>query len=66
MLRDRGMFAYFAFHLFSADGRHSSAIVDLLRLIKRPEDLHIEVRGIISYPHLATALLYDVSQRWRL
>ena len=24
------------------------------------------MQGMISYPHLATALLFDVSQRWNL
>ena len=41
-----------------------SAVAELLRLIERLEDLHTEVQGRISFPHLATALLFDVLQRW--
>ena len=28
------------------------------------EELHTEVQGMISSPHLATTLLFDVFQRW--
>ena len=63
-LRDLGTFAFVALHLFSAGGRHSSAVAKLLRLIERLEEIHTEVQGMISSPHLATTLLYDVSRRW--
>ena len=59
-----GTFAFVALHLFSAVGRHSSAVAELLRLIERLEDLHTEVQGVISSPNLATTLLFDVLRRW--
>ena len=34
-LRDSGTFAFVALHIFSAAGRHVSAVAELLRLIKR-------------------------------
>ena len=52
-LRDLGTFAFVASHLFSAGGRHSSAVAELLRLIERLEELHTKVQGMISSPHLA-------------
>ena len=42
-LRNLGIFAVVALHLFSSGGRYSSAITDLLRLIDRMEDLHTKV-----------------------
>ena len=62
-LRDLGTFAIVASHLFSVGERHSSAVAELLRLIERLEELHMEVQGMISSPHLATTLLFDVSQQ---
>ena len=53
-------------HLFSAAGRHAAAVTELLRLIKRLEELHTKVQGMITSPHLATTLLYDVLRRWSL
>ena len=47
-------------------GRHSSAVPELLRLIEMLKELHTEVQGMISSPHLATTLLFDVSRRWNL
>ena len=46
-LCDLGTFAFAASHLFSVGSRHSSAIAKLLRLIKRLEDLHTKVQGMI-------------------
>ena len=63
-LRNLGTFAFVASQLFSTGGRHSSAVAELLRLIERLEELHTEVQGMISSPHLVTTLLYDVSRRW--
>ena len=60
------MFAFFASHLFSAGGRHSSAVKELLCLIERLEDIHTKVQGIISSPQLSMTLLYDMSKRWSL
>ena len=34
-LRDSGTFTFVALHIFSAAGRHASAVAELLRLIKR-------------------------------
>ena len=65
-LRDIVTFEFFSLHLFSVGGRHSSAVAYLLCLSERLEELHTEVQGMITYPHLATALLYDVSQCWSL
>ena len=61
---DLGTLTFVASHLFSAGGRHSSAVADLLRLIERLEELHTEVQGMISSPHLSTTLLFDVSRQW--
>ena len=52
-----GAFAFVASHFFSASGRHLSAFAELLSLIERLEELHAEVQGIISYPHLATEII---------
>ena len=49
-LRDLGTFAFVASHLFSAGGLHSSAVVELLCLIERLEELHAKVQGSISFP----------------
>ena len=57
-------FAFFALHLFSAGGRHSSAVSELLCLIERLEELHTEFQEMILSPHLATTLVFDVSRRW--
>ena len=65
-LRDLGTFAFVAFHLFSAVGRHASAVAELTRLIKRLEELHTEVQGMITTPHLPKTFLYDVLRLWSL
>ena len=65
-LRDLGTFDFVASHLFSAAGRHASAVAELLRLIKRLDDLHTEVQGMITSPYLATTLLYNVLCWWSL
>ena len=59
-----GQFAFFALLLFSAARRHSSDVLELLRLVEILEELHTELQGMISYPHMDTTLLYDVLQRW--
>ena len=59
-LRDLGTFAFVTLHLFYAGGRHLSAVAELLRLIDRLEELHTEVQGMISSPHLYTTLLFNV------
>ena len=56
-LCDLGTFAFSASHLFSAGGRHSSTFAELLCLIERLEELHTDVQGMISSPHLSTTLL---------
>ena len=61
---DLGTLTFVASHLFSAGGRHSSAVANLLRLIERLEELHTEVQGMISSPHLATTLLYGPQASW--
>ena len=43
-----------------------SAVTELLRLVERLEELHNKVQGVISSPHLATTLIFDVSGRWIL
>ena len=57
-------FAFAASHLFSAGRRHPYAVTELLCLIGRLEELHIELQRTISPPHLATSLLYNVLQCW--
>ena len=63
-LHNLGTFDFVASHLFYAGGRHLSVVTKLLRLIERLEELHTKVQGIISPPHLATTLFYDVLRRW--
>ena len=65
-LQDLGTFAFIALHLLSAGGRNLSDVVELLRLIERPQELNTEAQGIISPPHLTTTLLYNVLRRWSL
>ena len=65
-LRNLGTFAFVASHLFSAGRRHSSAVAEILCLIERLEYLPTEVQGMISSPHIATTLLFDVLRRWSL
>ena len=60
------MFAFVASHLLSTIRSHSSAVAELISIIKRPEEIHTEVQGVISSPHLDTKLLYYVSRRWSL
>ena len=63
-LCDLGTFDFVALHLYSAGVRHSSAVAELLNLIERLEEIHTEVQGMISSPHLTTILLYDVLRQW--
>ena len=60
VLRNLGLFAFVALHLFYESGKQLSAIVELLHLTERLEELHIKVQGTISSPNLATTLLSDV------
>ena len=60
------MFALVALHLFSAGGRQSSAIAEILSSVERLEEIHTKVQGMISSPHLATTLLFDLLRRWTL
>ena len=63
-LCEPGTFAFVMLHLLSKGGRHLSAVNKLLHLIERLEELHTEVHWIISSPHLARTLLYDVLCQW--
>ena len=65
-LQDLGQFAFVALHFFSAGGWQSSSVVEILRLIKRLEELHTEVQGMISSLYLATTLMYYVYWRCSL
>ena len=58
-LRDLGMFAFVSLHLFSVGRRHPSAVTEILHLIEKLDELHAEVQGMISSPHLSTTLLYN-------
>ena len=60
------MFSFVALHLFSVGGRNSSAIAEILRSVERLEEIHTKVQGIISSPHIAIALLFDLSWWWSL
>ena len=46
-LRDLGTFAFFTLHLFSVERRHLPAVAEILRLIKRMEELHTKMQGVI-------------------
>ena len=59
-LRGLGTFAFIASHLLSAGGRRLSAVVEIICLIERLEEIRSEVQGIILSPHLATKLLYGL------
>ena len=59
-LRSLGKFDFVASQILSAGRRHLSAVADLLLIIETMEELHTEVQGMISSPHLAMTLLYDV------
>ena len=59
-----GTFAFVVLRLFFTGRRHFSAVVELLRLVERLEEIHTEVQGVISSPELSISLLYDVSRRW--
>ena len=50
-------FAFVASHLFSVAGRHLSAVADLLRIIKRLEEIHTKVQGVTTSLHLAKKLV---------
>ena len=43
-----------------------SEVAELLHLIEILEELQTEVQGMILSPHLATTLIFGVSQRWSL
>ena len=53
-------YSFVASHLFYADRRHSPAVAETLRFIERLEELHTEMQGVVSSPHLATTLIFDV------
>ena len=40
--------------------------MELLQYLNETEELHTEVQGMISSPHLATTLLFDVLRWWSL
>ena len=65
-LRNLGIFTFIVLYLFYVGGRHSNAVMDLLRLNERLEDLHTDVQGMISYPYPSTTFLFDVSRLWSL
>ena len=62
-IRNLSTLVFIVSHIFSTGGCHWSGVTELLRLIERMEELHTEVQGMISYPNLATKILYDVSRR---
>ena len=66
VLCNLGTFAFVAFHLLSTGGGDAAAVADILRFIEILEEHQTEVQGMITRPHLTTALLYDVSRRWSL
>ena len=47
-------FAFVASHLFSTVGQHATAVLELFHIIERLEELHTEVQGMITSPHLET------------
>ena len=46
-LRELGIFAFVALHLFSTGGRYSSAVAEILRIITRLEEIHTKLQGMI-------------------
>ena len=40
--------------------------MEILRSVERLEEIHTKVQGMISSPHLATTLLFDLLRRWTL
>ena len=65
-IRDLGTFAFIASYLLSMGRRHATVIMDILYLIERLEELHTEVQGKITPPHLSTALIYYMSRLWSM
>ena len=63
-LRNLGMFNFLVSQLLFAGRRHLSAATKFLCLVERLEELHTEVQGMISSPHLSTKILYYMSRRW--
>ena len=59
-------FAFVALHLFSTAGRHTEEVVELFCLIYILENIHTELKRIITSTHLETTLLYDVLHWWEL
>ena len=57
-------FAFIVANLFTVGGWNAAVVADIPHLIERLEDLYKEVQGMITYPHLTTAILFDVSRRW--
>ena len=56
-------FSFVASHLLYAVGINVAAVADLLRLIESLEEIHTEVKGVITSPHLATTITNNVL-RW--
>ena len=65
-ISDLVTFSFVAVRLLLVGRLHSSVVAELLCLIERLEETHTKVQGMISSPHLATTLLYDVLCRWSL
>ena len=61
-----GTFASITLHIFSKGGIYASSVAEILHLINILEEIHTEVQGIITSPHLATTLIFDVSRQWSL
>ena len=66
VIRHLGKFAFVALHLLSSGGRHTETVAELLCFIKRLEELHTKVQGMITFLHLTTALIFDLLRRWFL
>ena len=66
VLHNFSTFAFIALHLFYLSGRHTEAVVEILRPIDIMEELRTKIQGAISPPQLATKMIYNVSRWWSL
>ena len=57
---DLETFYFVALEFLSMGGRHSKSVTDILYPIERLDELHIKVKEMITSPHLATTLLFNI------
>ena len=47
-------------HLFTVGGRQDLEVTELFRIIERLDYLHIELRGMLMYPHISMTMMFDL------